>query len=497
MIEGLPTPTLHAHLRFGLHQSARLEQRLLQSPQMIQAMQILQLPSLELMERIDAELTENPFLEVAEGEAGQTPSEDPTDPHDDRGEDANTTEGLEGMLDELERYERDFGDSPAGPRLPAEDSDRKYEAMNNTAAEPECLADAVLQQIAMLSVEDEDRQVLEYIVWSLDEHGYLPEDREDVARELSRQLNRTVAPEEIFVGLRRLRRVTHPALGATDLRDALLLQLSEGEAEHALERTILTEHLDDLEANRLPRISKATGRTVEEIKAAIEVIRGLDPHPGAEYGGRTANTITPEVIVEEVDGEFVVRLDKERNRDLIISPAYRRLLQQSSEDEKVREWVKQRLESARWFIDALRQRQSTLERIAREVFKRQHGFLERGISALQPMRMQEVADALEVHISTISRGVSGKHAQTPNGIFPLKFFFAGGTTKSTGEATSRVSVQDRLRQLVDDEDKSAPLSDDQLAETLAEKDGIQIARRTVSKYRRALGIGSSSQRREF
>jgi RNA polymerase sigma-54 factor len=401
------------------------------------------------------------------------------------------------MLDELERYERDFGDGPTGPRLPTEESERKYEAMNNAPAEPECLADAVLQQIALLSLEDEDRQVLEYIVWSLDEHGYLPEDREDVARELSRQLNRTVSAEEIHVGLRRLRRVTHPALGATDLRDALLLQLKEGEAEHTLERTILAEHLNDLEANRLPRISKATGRTVEEIKGAIETIRSLDPHPGAEYGGRTANTITPEVLVEEVDGEYVVRLDRERSRELIISPAYRRLLQQSSDDEKVREWVKQRLESARWFIDALRQRQSTLERIAREIFKRQHGFLERGISALQPMRMQEVADALEVHISTISRGVSGKHAQTPNGIFPLKFFFAGGTTKNTGEATSRISVQDRLRQLVDGEDKNAPLSDDQLAEALAEKDGINIARRTVSKYRRALGIGSSSQRREF
>jgi RNA polymerase sigma-54 factor len=497
MIGVPPTPTPLINLRFGLHQSARLEQRLLQSPQMIQAMQILQLPSLELMERIEAELTENPFLEVSEGEAEQDPSEDPADPHDDRGENADSTEGLEGMLDELERYERDFGDGPAGPRLPAEESDRKYEAMNNTAAQPECLADAVLQQIAMLTIEDEDRQVLEYIVWSLDEHGYLPEDRDDVARELSRQLNRIVAPEEIHVGLRRLRRVTHPALGATDLRDALLLQLDEGEAGHPLERTILAEHLDDLEANRLPRISKATGRTVEEIKDAIEVIRSLDPHPGAEYGGRTANTITPEVIVEEVDGEFVVRLDRERSRELIISPAYRRLLQKSSEDEKVREWVKQRLESARWFIDALRQRHSTLERIAREIFKRQHGFLERGVSALQPMRMQEVADALEVHISTISRGVSGKYAQTPNGIFPLKYFFAGGTTKSTGEATSRVSVQDRLRQLVDGEDKTAPLSDDQLAEALAAKDGIHIARRTVSKYRRGLGIGSSSQRREF
>jgi RNA polymerase sigma-54 factor len=464
---------------------------------MIQAMQILQLPSLELMERIDAELIENPFLEVAEEETPDPTPETPQDPREDRGEDEHTTEGLEGMLDELERYERDFGDGTTGPRLPPGEAERKYEAMKNAPAEPECLADAVLGQIALLNVEDDDRQVLEYIVWSLDEHGFLPEDSEQVACELSRQLHRNVSAEEVRVGLRRLRRVTHPALGATDLRDALLLQLDDDDGEHALERTILLEHLSDLEANRLPRISKATGRSVEEIKHAINFIRSLDPHPGAEYGGRTANTIMPEVIVEEVDGEYIVRLDKERNRELIISPAYRRLLQQSSEDEAVREWVKKRLESARWFIDALRQRQSTLERIACEIFKRQHAFLARGISALQPMRMQEVADELHVHISTISRGVSGKHAQTPNGIYPLKFFFTGGTTKSTGETTSRVSIQDRLRQLVEAEDKNAPLSDEQLAEALAEKDGIHIARRTVSKYRRALGIGASSQRREF
>jgi len=491
-------------LRFGLHQSARLEQRLLQSPQMIQAMQILQLPALELMERIDAELTENPFLEVAEKQTSEGAEETPGDPRDEVAQDDHTTDGLEGMLDEMERYERDFGDGPTGPRMAPEESERKYEAMKNAPAEPESLADAVLGQIALLKVEDEDRQVLEYIVWSLDEHGYLPENPEEVAHEASRQLDRTISQEEVLVGLRRLRRVTHPALGAADLRQALLLQLEADEGEHALERTILTDHLSDLEANRLPRISKATGRNVEEVKSAIEVIRGLDPHPGAEYGGRTANTITPEVIVEEIDGDFVVRLDRERNRELMISPAYRRLLQmakpgkeQGEEDKKVREWVKQRLESARWFIDALRQRQSTLERIACEIFKRQRGFLERGISAMQPMRMQEVADELDVHISTISRGVSGKHAHTPHGIYALKYFFTGGTTKSTGESTSRVSIQDRLRQIVDEEDKNAPLSDDQLAEALASQDGIQIARRTVSKYRRALNIGSSSQRREF
>ncbi len=484
-------------LRFGLHQSARLEQRMLQSPQMIQAMQILQLPAMELLDRIDAELTENPFLEVAEKEAPEVNEDAAHDQREGTHKDEHESDGLVSMLDELERYERDYGDGPSGPRLPPEEADRKYEAMQNAPASAECLADAVLHQIALMELEPEDREVLEYIVWSLDEHGFLPESAESVAEVLSRHLDRTVQAEEIVIGLRRLRRVTHPALGAIDMRDALLLQIDAAEGDHPLARAILADHLAALEGNRLPRIAKATGRSVEEIKAAIEFIRSLDPHPGVEYGGRTANTITPEVIVEENEGEYVVRLDRERSRNLIISPAYRRMLSESADDKAVRDWVKQRMESARWFIDALAQRQSTLERIANAVFGNQRGFLERGVGALQPMRMQDVADELELHISTISRGVSGKYAQTPHGIFPLKFFFTGGTTKITGEATSRISIQERMRQLVDAEDKNQPLSDDQIAEALAESDGIQIARRTVSKYRRTLGIPSSNQRREY
>ena len=163
----------------------------------------------------------------------------------------------------------------------------------------------------------------------------------------------------------------------------------------------------------------------------------------------------------------------------------------------VREWVKKRLESARWFIDAIHQRQSTLQRISEAVFVRQREFLDRGVSGLKPLRMQEVADEIGVHISTVSRGVSGKYAQTPRGIFPMKFFFTGGTAKSTGEVASQVSIKERIRELVAQEDGKKPLSDDQLATLLDERDGIRIARRTVTKYRKALGLPSSSQRRTY
>jgi RNA polymerase sigma-54 factor len=477
-------------LKLGLHQSARLEQRLLQSPQMIQAMQILQLSSLDLQERIEQELVENPFLEVAEPEA---PADDPAAAEEQR---EPESDGLESMLDDLERLERDYGDGRSRT-LSSGDPDKKYEAMQNAPATPETLANALLAQVALMNLGAHTRAILEYVAWSLDERGYLRCDREDLLDELERELGEPVEPVELEAALTRLRAATHPAIGARDLRESLLLQVDALELDQPLVRTLIEEHLCDLEANRLPRIAKATGHDIEEIKQALEVIRHLDPAPGAEYGEATATVITPDVIVEEIDGEYVVRLDRERTPELIISPTYRRLLQQAKKGDGVREWIKKRFESASWFIDAVRQRQSTLQRIADAVFRRQRGFLERGVSGLAPLRMQEVADEVGVHISTVSRGVAGKYAQTPRGIYPLKFFFTGGTLKDTGEVASQVSIKERVRELIEKEDATRPLSDDQLAARLQELDGIKIARRTVTKYRKALDIPSSSQRRSY
>ena len=522
-------------MKLGLHQSARLEQRLIQSPQMIQAMQILQLPALDLAERIEQELVENPFLEVVErdgdgdgdapegpegsagpgsgpdgdldggpageregegeaalGEARVGEREGSGDPEAEAGRD-----GLDSMLEVLERYERDFGDGRAPRSVAGEDGDRKYEAMQNTPAAPKSLPEALLDQVAFLGLGGDRRALLEYLMWSLDERGYLTTSREALAGELSRELSRAVDIDEVAAALDDLRRVTHPALGACDLREALLLQLDAAGRDEPLVRAIVADHLDDLEANRLPRIAKACGRSIEDVKAALEQIRALDPSPAADYGEVTGALIYPEVVVAEVDGQYLVRLERERQPELTISRAYRQLLQQARQGDGVRDWIKKRLESARWFIDAVQQRQSTLRRIAESIFRRQRDFLDRGVSALHPLRMQEVADELGVHISTVSRGVSGKYAQTPRGIFPLKFFFTGGTAKDSGEVASQVSIKERIRELVSQEDPAQPLSDDQLAARLAESDGIRIARRTVTKYRKALDIPSSAQRRVY
>lgn len=467
-----------------------MEQRLIQSPQMIQAMQILQLPALDLQERVDQELLENPFLEKMEpqiNDEGQLVGEDGTPPQD------ADAERLTAMLQDYERFERDFGDR----RRPNydEDGDKKQEALQNTPNLPKSLSAAVIEQLAFIDFDERERELAEYLVYSLDHRGYLTQSLAEIAVECG--IERATV-DELEGVLAELRKVIHPALGARDLREGLMLQLEPHGLDDPLVRQLIEHHLDDVTTNRLPRIAKATGSTLDEIKNALEAIRTLDPNPGAGYGEDVAAAILPDVLVEEIDGAYEVRLSRGRAPALTINhPLYKQLLQQAKKGDGIQDWVKKRVESARWFIDAISQRQSTLQRIATKIFEHQKDFLDRGVRALHPLRMQQVADDVGVHISTVSRAVSGKYAQTPRGTLPLKYFFTGGTTTSSGEVESQASIKQRIAELVANEPKDSPLSDDQLAEQLEQLDNVKIARRTVTKYRKALAIPSSSQRRVF
>ncbi len=480
-------------MKLNLVQSARLEQRLIQSPQMIQAMQILQLPSMALEERIEQELVENPFLEqvAPESDAGEAAR------LEERSQETPESQGVESMLDTLERYERDFGDGTRTRFTEGEDGDRKYEAMQNAPSQAATLAESLFDEIAILDLSDRRRLIIEHVLYSLDERGYLPDPLEEIATQIIVEDEPPVTVEELESVLEELRSISHPGLGAHDLRECLLLQIDAKENPQPLLRSIVDNHLPDVEANRLPRIAKATGRDIEDVKATLLGLRHLDPSPGAEFGGSQAATILPDVVVEEFEGEYRVICDRARAPNLRVSPAYREMLKQAQKGDGVRDWIRKRVENARWFIDAVQQRQSTLERIAEAVFRHQRGFLDKGVPGLQVLRMQEIADEVHVHISTVSRAVSGKYAQTPRGIFPLKFFFTGGTETGTGEVASQLSIKEQIAEIVRNEDGQKPYSDDQLAAKLLELHDIKIARRTVTKYRKALDIPSSSQRRQF
>ncbi len=478
-------------MRLGLNQGMRMGQRLVQSPQMIQAMQVLQLSSLDLAERIEQELIENPLLEVAEQDASDDPSDKASE------EAANE---FENMVEMLERYERDFGDGRSRSAN-SEEGDRKLEAMQNTASDFRSLAEDLIEQLAIIDFTDRQRELALFLVYSLDERGFLP----DSLEELSHECDSTEA--ELHEILEELRYVSHPAIGAHDLRECLLLQLAAHGIRDQLEAVVVRDHLEDLTTNRLPRIVRATDSSLDEVKAAIDTIRHLDPFPGQDYGNEVVSAITPDVmVVERLDAEsqnakgadrYQVTLTRERVPKLQVSPSYRKMLVGSKRGDAVQLWVKRRLEAARWFIDAVHQRRNTMLKIAEVIFTEQHEFLASGVKKLKPLRMQEVADQAGVHISTVSRAVAGKYAQTPQGIHPLKFFFTGGLADSSGGVSSQTSIKQRISDLIDNEDKDHPYSDEELSEQLAKSAGIQIARRTVTKYRKLLNLPASSQRKQY
>jgi RNA polymerase sigma-54 factor len=462
-------------MRLGLTQSLRTEQRMVQSPQMIQAMQILQCPLIELQGQIEQELQENVFLEVSEDV--QPAANGATDSDGNRVEVENDERGsleerltsqFEHDIDQLEQRTEAIPGTRA--RGSEEESDRRLEMLNNTPDHGVTLSEHLLEQVREQDVTDALYAVCEHIVFSLDDEGRLSDTAEQLAEDLQ-------APLQLVEEAIALIRSLDPAgIAANDLRDCLLMQLDRLSYVRPLTRTLVEHHLDDLALNKLPKIAKDTGATIEEIKDSWAFIRdALNPHPGALFRESRNSTVSPDVIVEEVDGEFEVRTERGSLPDLVISASYRNLLREARSDPKVHEYLRKKIESAKWFIEAIHQRQNTIQRIASEIVRRQEQFLRHGVQQLVPMKMQEVADAVGVHISTVSRAISGKYVETPQGIFEIKRFFSGGTVTDSGKMLSQQAVKDQLRRASSTaEDKQAPLSDDQLVEELAKR-GVHIA----------------------
>ncbi len=315
-------------------------------------------------------------------------------------------------------------------------------------------------------------------------------------REDFQKLPRLPTPEEMREALEIVQSLDPPGVGGRDLKECLLLQLKRDGQPYLVETRIIENHLDDLAANRLPKIAKALGIPVEDVKAAAETVASLNPLPGKLIGGEPPRFIKPDVVVQEIDGHYEVRVESDSIPRLQISSYYRDLYRNAVKDPELKKFIKKKLESAEWLISAIRQRQSTLQRIAQEIVEIQKGFLDHGISHLKPLKMVEVAERVGVHVSTISRAISGKYIQTPRGIFDMKFFFTGGAMKSDGTMEARGSVIQRIKDLIAGEDKRNPLSDIDIVKKLEELD-IKISRRTVTKYREAENLPSSRQRRSY
>jgi RNA polymerase sigma-54 factor len=288
-------------------------------------------------------------------------------------------------------------------------------------------------------------------------------------------------------------------IGARTAEEALLLQLRPGDPRRDRKRHLITHHLEDWKKNRLPRICQSMGISMDELKELLEDMADLHPHPGALLRSERSAYLYPDVVIEWAEGPdgepaYESRLVNEYFPSLRISPQYLRMFDDAATDPAIKEMLKKKIGSARWLIDAIRQRQETLLRVVREIVHHQREFLDRGLPSMKPLKMQRIADDLGIHVSTVSRAIADKYAQTPQGILPLKFFFHGGTESSDGSVESRLSVKDRVRTAIEQEDRRNPLSDEDLAVRF-KAEGLNIARRTVTKYRKQLGLPSSRERR--
>ena len=476
------------------------------APRIIQAMEILQLPMMALQERIDTELESNPVLELKDPGVDEQAPPAVDESYDDRGETPLVVDDANGHQDDFKRlaeFTDEYGPDVAqpdgpyrSPRSYAGERDAKMDAMANAPAHGESLNDHLLKQWVFVEADDAIKAAGLLIINFIDDDGYLRTPLE----EMPGRTNEPVTVEQLNLALPCVQQLDPVGVGARDLVECLLLQLQVETAagrDMSVETEIVSRFLRDVEMNRLPQIAKRTGRTVEEIKTAIENISHLNPFPGRLIGGRTVPVISPDAIVEiDDDGELVVTMSDGNSPALTISSSYRKLAKNREVQRDARTFLQKNIRSAQWLIGAIMQRRDTVRRVIEEVFAVQRDFLESGPEALKPLPMVDIAAKVGVHVATVSRAVSGKYVQTPRGIFPLRMFFSGGTTTAEGNDVSWDAVRVKLQEIVDNEDKSKPLNDDKLAEAMT-KNGIKIARRTVAKYRGLMDIPPARKRKQY
>lgn len=491
-------------LSFGLEARQIQTQKL--APRMIQSMEILQLPIMALQERIEQEMNENPMLEVEERDESLPDEEhdDTVNPNASRTEDEKELVVQDGQsnAEDFERLANMDGDMPdtfddfrRSSNRVQEDADRAHDLMANAAERPESLNDYLLHQLAEMDIDEDVERIAERIISCLDarDGGYLKTSLADILPPDHKPSDLQVAEQALSV----VQSMEPAGIAARTLKECLLNQIRPDDYLAEEMRTVISQHLDDLAENRLPVIQKKTGYSLELIKEIREELHRLNPKPGAAFMEVIVPVVTPDVIVEpNEEGVYTVRLVDDSLPPLRISEYYRRRLADPTATEEEREFIKRKIGSAQWLIESIQQRQRTLTKVSQEIVNYQKRFLDEGPEAIEPLKMQQIADKVGVHVTTVSRAVDDKWIQTPRGIFPLRRFFVFGTTSADGEDVAYETIRMKLQEIIDKEDKSNPLSDDDLVEQL-KKHGLGVARRTITKYRKKMGIPSSRQRRDW
>ncbi len=482
-------------MRLDTTQQMRTEMRLRMAPRMIQSMEILQLPVMALQERIEQEMGENPVLEdMREPTASEIDGDEPAAPAVSEPDVDGEPNEFDSLIGLDENWSELYEERPRRSRASlSEESDRKQEAMQNMASPPRSFHDDLTDQLCFFVCDPTVRELAVYIIHNLGEMGLFKLDLHDVVRDF----NGRATLEQAEEALRLVQRLDPPGVGARDLRECLLLQLKPDTPCRDLLSLLISNYFDDLSHNRLPAIAKKSGISIGKIKEALEHLRRLNLRPGAAFDADSPRYVLPDVIVEpDEKGGYEVRLSDQNAPHLSIRRDYQRLLRNKDTDQQTREYIQKKIQSARWLIESIEQRRNTLLKVARAIIEYQKDFLDKGPEFIEPLKMQQIADRVGVHVTTVSRAVDDKWAQTPRGIFPLKRFFGGGTTTADGEEVAWDTIKQKLLELIAKEDKQNPMSDDEIVVAM-DKQGITVARRTVTKYRQNLMIPPSRQRKQF
>ena len=485
------------------------------SPQMQQSLAMLQAPVLDLQAMINKELQENPVLEELsldeqkateeesgveligapeDNEAAEPPSDttkiDPTD--ETNGEPYDNFQAEMERLAELSEEWRDhFNASQITPiSRPSEDAEERRQYMFESLTVGLSLQEHLLEEAHLSDLDEQEMDVAEVIIGNIDENGFLKSTLEEMVEATGTDSD-TV--EEVLSVIRSF----EPAgVGAMDLRECLLLQLERMNKIDSPEYRVIDEHMDALGRRRFPEIARALGVEIDEVQDIAEHISRLDPRPGSAYQETAEQYVVPEVFVARKDGAWEVTSNREEVPQLRISNTYKDLLSQAKDSKDVRDYIHSKIRDGNFLIKSIHQRQDTILKIAKQIVVRQADFFEKGVSHLRPMTMAEIAGAVEVHETTVSRAVSGKYMKSPQGLFELRYFFTGAIQTTDGEGRSNTSVKQLLTELIENEDKAKPLSDETIVKMMVEK-SVKIARRTVAKYRGELGILPSSMRRVY
>ncbi len=452
------------------------------APHLFQSLEILQMPLLDLQQMIKQELSENPTLEATSEQAdAQIEIEQGTKDVDSEQFD-NEFEKLAALGEEFDSYH------DRGPVSGGTDAEEKYQYMMDSLSESSSLHDQLLDQLTLCGLNDYEKKIAEIVIGNIDDDGYLQLDVEDL-------LALPNFPEETLTKILDTIHEFDPAgVGARDLRECLLLQLKRQGRENTQEYQMVDLHLDLVGRHKYEDIARAMGLTLDRVKELAKLVSKLDPKPGRNFSEERIEYVTPEIIVEKRDGEYVITQNKKPYPNLFISQKYLSMLKDPNTTKEVKSYIREKIAKSKQFIQSIDQRMDTIYRIAVEIVRIQREFFDEGVSRLKPLNMKTVAGLLEVHETTISRATAGKYMQTPQGLLSMKYFFKPGVQTASGESISNESVKAALADIVRGEDKKKPYSDAKLVKLLEEQ-GVKIARRTVAKYRDQLRILPSHLRK--